>query len=247
LKKTVLLILSIIPYFSLFADDVITGRACYKYSDLESLEIARDIALSMAKREALESYSPYIASSSVIKSNTLKNDLIVSITANKFKNFRVIDETENTSRNKVCRTIQAEVNESDIIEEVKFRTDLNRKKKVRINTGLWENRIMKWLKIEKVDNGNFLKIRFMCKMGKSAWGNNIDNWHNYDIFHKPGRSFTIICLDNENLPLKNNKYQEHYCSEYEGNSLGHFYVPNNVSIACKGLNASDYSLEWSDK
>ena len=37
--------------------EVITGKGCYRFSDQESISVAREIALSMAKRDALEGYA----------------------------------------------------------------------------------------------------------------------------------------------------------------------------------------------
>ena len=110
--------------------EVVTGKACYRYSDNESLTTAREIALSMAKRDALESNSVFVESTSNVENMTLKNDLITNLTTGYLKNLKVLEETEDFGLREVCRTIQAEVEPIEVKQQITARirqfTDLNK-------------------------------------------------------------------------------------------------------------------------
>ena len=110
--------------------EVVTGKACYRYSDNESLTTAREIALSMAKRDALEGNSVFVESTSNVENMTLKNDLITNLTTGYLKNLRVLEETEDFGLREVCRTVQAEVEPIEVKQQITARirqfTDLKR-------------------------------------------------------------------------------------------------------------------------
>ena len=110
--------------------EVVTGKACYRYSDNESLTTAREIALSMAKRDALEGNSVFVESTSNVENMTLKNDLITNLTTGYLKNLRVLEETEDFGLREVCRTVQAEVEPIEVKQQITARirqfTDLNK-------------------------------------------------------------------------------------------------------------------------
>ena len=110
--------------------EVVTGKACYRYSDNESLTTAREIALSMAKRDALEGNSVFVESTSNVENMTLKNDLITNLTTGYLKNLRVLEETEDFGLREVCRTVQAEVEPIEVKQQITARirqfTDFNK-------------------------------------------------------------------------------------------------------------------------
>ena len=110
--------------------EVVTGKACYRYSDNESLTTAREIALSMAKRAALEGNSVFVESTSNVENMTLKNDLITNLTTGYLKNLRVLEETEDFGLREVCRTVQAEVEPIEVKQQITARirqfTDFNK-------------------------------------------------------------------------------------------------------------------------
>ena len=122
------------------AAETIKGHACYHYSDNESLNDARDIALSMAKREALESYSVFVESTSTVENFVLKNDLIASLTAAVLKNLKVIGKSEDTKKRKVCRTIQAKIEPLDVKSQIETKIKVYKRKKSNFPSGLPENR-----------------------------------------------------------------------------------------------------------
>ena len=119
------LILSIYFTFSIVLSgnllaETIRGKACYRFSDSESITAARDIALSMAKREALESYAVFVKATTNIENFTVKNDLITSISASILKNMVVVSKSENFGKREICREIRAEVEGINVREDSVF-------------------------------------------------------------------------------------------------------------------------------
>ena len=125
-----LLILGSLLASQMAAAEVVTGKACYRYSDNESLTAAREIALSMAKRDALEGNSVFVESTSNVENMTLKNDLITNLTTGYLKNLKVLEETEDFGLREICRTVQAEVEPVEVKQQITARirqfTDLNK-------------------------------------------------------------------------------------------------------------------------
>jgi len=154
------------------AAETIKGHACYHYSDNESINAARDIALSMAKREALESYSVFVESTSTVENYVLKNDLISSLTAAVLKNLKVIGKSEDTKNRKVCRTIQAKIEPLDVKNEIETKIKVYKRKKANFPSGLPEDENVKVLKVKekKIAGDMTLVITVWCKKGSSVWG-----------------------------------------------------------------------------
>ena len=73
--------------YVMFGTQTITGKACYRFSDQESIQTARDIALSMAKRDALEGTEVYVNATSTVENNTVRNQIIQSVSGALLKNY----------------------------------------------------------------------------------------------------------------------------------------------------------------
>jgi hypothetical protein len=116
------------------------GRACYRYSDQESLIIARDVALSLAKREALEGYVVFVEASSAAENFALKNDLILSLTTGYLKNLRVVEQSEDPAKREVCRKIAAEVEPGEIRKQIDARLVAARREFAAAPTGIAESK-----------------------------------------------------------------------------------------------------------
>ena len=235
MKKLLLLLLPLfvgvlqIPFVS--GGEIITGKGCYRFSDQESIAVAREIALSMAKRDALEGYAVFVNATATVDNYVLKNSIITSVSASVLSNMQITDKTENLEERKICRTIRAEVDEVEVKKEITTRIKLSQKKKnLNFDTGLHEGRSIKVLKMTKV-KGNFpdyIKIRFLCKIRFSS--------------DKFGQRFTdvlkIMYFDEEGLPLRT--IQIHATCNFKD------YI-GTLSFRLPDLEEDfDYTLEWLD-
>ena len=160
-RSQIKILVILIPLFAGFfqappviASEIITGKACYRFSDQESIAAARDIALAMAKREALEGYSVFVNATTTVENYTMKNNLITSITAANLNNLKITKKSENLAKKEVCRAIQAEVDPIEIKEQVYKRVSMPNivSGKININfpSGLWESSRMKWIKVWQI-------------------------------------------------------------------------------------------------
>jgi hypothetical protein len=98
----------------------VVGDYSYSYGDRETLLEAKNICYSMAVREALESNSIFISSTSVVSHSQL-NDLIQTISAGYLQDLKIVDE-KVTGRNvyyKVEAYIDPDVIKESIQREVK--------------------------------------------------------------------------------------------------------------------------------
>lgn len=152
-----LLILGSLLACQMAAAEVVTGKACYRYSDNESLTTAREIALSMAKRDALEGNSVFVESTSNVENMTLKNDLITNLTTGYLKNLKVLEETEDFGLREICRAVQAEVEPVEVKQQITARirqfTDLNKDR-----TGLPKGRLLRVLNAWVTSNGYLMVV-----------------------------------------------------------------------------------------
>jgi hypothetical protein len=151
--------------------EIITGKACYRFSDQESLAVARDIALSLAKRDALESYAVFVNATATVKNYKLKNSIITSVSASVLNNMKITSKKENLEKREVCREISAVVEEIEVKKEITSRIRLSQKKKnINFDTGLHEDENIKVLKIKpkKDKYGDFieLEVRIMALLTK---------------------------------------------------------------------------------
>jgi hypothetical protein len=123
IKYSILLILCIFAALSMFpvnaSCDVlekVTGRECYQYGDHDTPSEARQIALEMAKRSAIESSKTFISSSTVAKEFKLEKDLIGSISAGYLYDLKVVKEKEH-NRN-ICVCVEAFVSPDEVAREI---------------------------------------------------------------------------------------------------------------------------------
>ena len=175
-RISLLLYLSFILFFSvtLFSNlqgmEIVKGSACYRFSDSESIKVAREIALSMAKREALESYEVFISSTSAVENYTLKNDIIMNLSMGILKNVKVVDKSENLEQRKICRSITAEISPIEMKETIQAKVNLQRKRSMNFDSGLRETKYYKVLKIKQIKDGKReeIQIIYLCKENVSG-------------------------------------------------------------------------------
>ena len=126
--------------------EVITGKGCYRFSDQESIAVAREIALSMAKRDALEGYAVFVNATATVDNYVLKNSIISSVSASVLNNMKITGKKENLEKREVCREISAVVEEIEVKKEITSRIRLSQKKKnLNFDTGLHEDANIKVL------------------------------------------------------------------------------------------------------
>ena len=250
MMKKILVLL--IPFFAgvfqaplVIGGEIIKGKACYRFSDQESIAAARDIALAMAKREALEGYSVFVNATTTVENYTMKNNLITSITAANLNNLKITKKSENLAKREVCRAIQAEVDPIEIKEQVAKRVILpnipTSEMKFNIPTGLWETDWVKWLKVEdiEIDGSKYWKIRFMCKKNSDTSSD--------DFYKNNGRDYRVSCADDDGLPTK--LPTENSITDCVGSldlkEENFFYYPPLETFCRDALEGSTkYSFEW---
>jgi hypothetical protein len=212
-----------------FGGEVITGTGCYRFSDQESISVAREIALSMAKRDALEGYAVFVNATATVDNYVLKNSIISSISASVLNNMKITSKKENLEKREVCRTISAVVEEIEVKKEITSRIRLSQKKKnLNFDSGLHEDKNIKILKIKKKKDryGDFIEMRGLCKGGSGY------------------PEFNIMYFDEDGIPLAQiNKYFT--CDRRNHIARQVFYLPGS---GVKGIHypdeAVDYTLEW---
>ncbi len=87
--------------------DKISGSACYTYGDNESLVQAEQMTKTLAIRNAIESYSIFIESTSTVRDFQLSSDLINTISTAQVKGVKVLKRLE--SGRKLCYTVEGYV------------------------------------------------------------------------------------------------------------------------------------------
>ena len=248
MKKILVLL---IPFYTcvfqaplLIGGEIIKGKACYRFSDQESIAAARDIALAMAKREALEGYSVFVNATTTVENYTMKNNLITSITAANLNNLKITKKSENLAKREVCRAIQAEVDPIEIKEQVYKRVSMPNMASGKINTnfptGLWESKYVKWLKVKvKKGKGPTLAIRYLCKKMKTD-GDEI-----------PERNYRITCTDDDGVPtLLDYEGYVSYCdtSDMKVGKIKDTFIYTEAKDLCNKHKAAEgstkMSFEW---
>jgi hypothetical protein len=207
------LLLLVLPLASsLQAAETISGQACYRFSDNESIAAARDIALSLAKRDALERYAVFVDSTTTVENAALKNDLITSLTGAVFRNLKVTDQKEDLQGREVCRSIVAEVEPVEVKSQVVAKINAFRIRSANVQTGLPENDRIRVLKTDQkrclkgndyfeYERGDLtcLRIVAQCKSRYSEYG----NW-------SPVR---VTWYDSDGIPDKSFAPRDRYCKE----------------------------------
>ena len=161
-----IILLSFIPTL-LNAGEIVKGKACYRFSDQDSIQAARDIALSMAKREALEGYSVFVESTSTVQNSTLKNDLISSLSVAVLRKMKIVQQKEDLANRKICTEISAEIEPFEIKQRVTATINRFRRQNMNIQTGLPETKWGKVLKAE--ERGEKLRVVVECKKEKKDY------------------------------------------------------------------------------
>lgn len=92
--------------------DKISGSACYTYGDNESLVQAEQMTKTLAIRNAIESYSTFIESTTQISDLQLSSDLINTVSAGQVKRIKILKRLQ--SGRKLCYTIEGFVEPNNL-------------------------------------------------------------------------------------------------------------------------------------
>ncbi len=197
-RTIVILLILFISGSTAFGSEVIYGEYTYTYGDSESLVAAKQKCMSLALRDAVESYFSFIQSYTEIENYQLKQDLIRSVAYGYARNTKVIEERINgrTIQYKIMTEVEPR-QIKELLKETKFTTPRE--------TIISEN---KWIAIINV-----------YQVGRIV---NVVYQHNATI--KPGhpsfpRHVHITYYDSSNRPLGGDKY---LTNPYSGRVLGHY-------------------------
>jgi len=119
-KKFLLFKLWIIIIFftnAAWCADKISGSACYTYGDNESLVQAEQMTKTLAIRNAIESYSTFLESTSTVKDLQLSSDLINTVSAGQVKKVKVLKRLQ--SGRKLCYTVAGIVDPFEMQNAIK--------------------------------------------------------------------------------------------------------------------------------
>jgi hypothetical protein len=119
--------------------DKISGNACYTYGDNESLVQAEQMTKTLAIRNAVESYSLFVESTTQVTDFQLSVDLINTVSTGQVKAVKILKRLE--SGRKLCYTIEGFVEPQDLKIAIK---DYLKDKQKSTNVRLQEN---EWIKI----------------------------------------------------------------------------------------------------
>jgi hypothetical protein len=97
--------------------DKISGSACYTYGDNESLVQAEQMTKTLALRNAIESYSTFIESTTKITDFQLSTDLINTISTGQVKKVKVLKRLQ--SGRKLCYTVEGIVDPNELRSAIK--------------------------------------------------------------------------------------------------------------------------------
>lgn len=117
MKSSVALVLLLL-IASPAAAETISGQACYRFSKQESLGSARDTVATLAKRNALETYSVFVDAMAAVQEPALRNVFVTSLMAELLSHVRTTSELVMFEEREVCRTITANVEPMVTIERV---------------------------------------------------------------------------------------------------------------------------------
>lgn len=90
----------------------VTGSACYHYGDNETTLAAKKMATDLAKRNALENYITYVASTTQVENFILKKDSIISAASGYLYDMKVTRD-QNKDR-EYCVSITANVKPDEV-------------------------------------------------------------------------------------------------------------------------------------
>jgi hypothetical protein len=90
----------------------VEGKGCFIYGDNDTPASAKEKALTLARRDAIESHKTFISSKSSIENMALKQDIIDTLAAGHLYKTKILDIAEDGRE--ICISIEAWVNPAEI-------------------------------------------------------------------------------------------------------------------------------------
>jgi hypothetical protein len=206
--KKIILIITLSLLFAQIDRVKVQGDYSYTFGDSETLLEAKNICYSMAIREAIESHSTFISSTSTV-THTALNDLIQTLSSGYLEEITIIEEKID-GRNvyyKVEAFVQPELVKKTINREIK-----------RIKNNGEYNSI--------VENGN-IKVISVKKRFSNDGSQKVFVAYKQKIAYKP-TEIMIDWNDSDGIPFEGDKaYTEKRLRKGEIRSLS-FYIPSGA-------------------
>lgn len=130
--------------------DTVSGEACYFYGDRETLNAARFVAISLAKRDSLERYSVFMEATVNVRGAELKNRIVTVVSGRAMREVVVADKGENPGERTVCRGIEARVEPAEVKALIAAVVGADKFRNAPPATGLPENENVRVIKVEEV-------------------------------------------------------------------------------------------------
>jgi hypothetical protein len=247
---TMCVLLFLFPVLSWGADKI-QGNACYTYGDNESLVQAEQMTKTLAIRNAIESYSIFIESTSKITDFQLSSDLINTISTGQVKRIKILKRLQ--SGRKLCYSVEGYVEPNNLKTAIKEYLSGNH----RIATGrVQEN---EWIKIVHIVPPSYLyeilgvdrilqvEIEFLkyCKATtkETPYDEVLKNPRSYtdkQINDAAGESFVKVLVDP--------RYRLKYRCDYHTTVFATFYDKSGSEIDTyddipMGIKNNEYKLE----
>jgi len=98
--------------------ETVSGEACYRYGPAETFYAAKHVSISLAKRNALEGYAPFVEAAVNMNEAALRNELFANLTVRAMKKLKVLRSEEDPAKKEVCSAVEAEVEPAEVKEQV---------------------------------------------------------------------------------------------------------------------------------
>ncbi len=104
-------------------DHSVTGSACYQFGDNETPLSAKKMATELAKRNAMENYITYVASTTRVENFELKKDSIISASRGYLHNMKVTKEEKK--EREYCVSVAATIQPDEVENLIKMQSKGN--------------------------------------------------------------------------------------------------------------------------
>lgn len=170
MKEVILFIMVMLTCTCLFAQSTkITGEYTYTYGDNESLLEAKSLCYTMAIRNAIESFTVYIQSTTTIQDFRLKNDLIQAISSGYIDRLTV--DEEKVEGRTIHYAISGFVNPISVKNII---DNMARKAEGAEQLGIDKNSCIKILKVTEDEEYIRVVFKYLRRWSSDVWNDATD-------------------------------------------------------------------------